>query len=303
MGRTRRTGSEARRRKASRDGGGRALLGLLLAGILGCGSCAGPAEVRRPSEPPVERIVGSDTMEPLVQAWSAAFMKSRRDISVRAEGGGTRRGIEALIDGRTDLCAASRTMQANEVKRLLDSRGFLGLSILTAKDALSVYVHPENPVTGLSLAELKAIFTGNIANWKKVGGEDRPILIVSRQPNSGTYHFFRQHVLEAERYGGSVRTESNTESVVRAVRADRGAIGYGGIAFGPDLRHLSIEGIAPTQENVRNGAYPLSRYLYLYAAGPLEGAVQSFVDWILSDDGQRAAADAGYIPLWDVAVP
>jgi phosphate transport system substrate-binding protein len=276
---------------------------LLLAGILGAAGCAGTAAERRSPNPSIARVVGSDTMEPLVHAWSEAFMKTHADVSVRVEGGGTRRGIEALIDGRTDLCAASRTMQANEVKRLLDSRGFLGLSILTAKDALSVYVHPENPVTGLGLAELKAIFTGNIANWKEVGGEDRPILIVSRQPNSGTYHFFRQHVLEAERYGESARTEPNTEAVVRAVRADRGAIGYGGIAFGPDLRHLSIEGVAPTQENVRNGTYPLSRYLYLYAAGPLEGAVQSFVDWILSDEGQRVAADAGYIPLWDVAAP
>lgn len=270
-------------------------LALLFALALGCAGAPPPPGA---GERGVIRIAGSDTMTPLMRSWGEAFMRTRGGISVRVEGGGSRTGIEALIDARTDLCAASRAMQPDEVKRLLDRRGFLGLSILAAKDALSVYLHPENPVASLSLADLKGLFTGRIANWSAVGGDDLPVRLVNRQPNSGTYLFFRQHVLQEEPYNESARTARDTESVVEAVLADRGSVGYGGIAFGKTVRHVAVEGIDPTEENVRNGTYPLSRYLYLYAAGPLEGPMRAFVDWILSDEGQRVAAQAGYVSLY-----
>lgn len=249
------------------------------------------------------RIVGSDTMRPLLLAWAESYMKENPPVSIYVKGGGSARGIEALIENEADLCAASRAMLPDEVKRLLDRRGFLGLSILTAKDALSVYLHPANPLTDLTRDDLKRIFTGRVSDWSELGGPKLPVHVVNRQPNSGSYFFFRGHVLGDEEYGNAWATAPNTAAVVRAVSTDTGAIGYGGIAYGPELRHASIDGVAPTAEDVRSGAYPLARYLYLYAAGPLEGELRRFVDWILSDAGQRRVIEVGYIPLWDVGAP
>ncbi|MGD8396060.1 MAG: phosphate ABC transporter substrate-binding protein [Candidatus Eiseniibacteriota bacterium] len=245
------------------------------------------------------RIAGSDTMGPLLRRWAEVYMRMHADVAIYVDGGGSRRGIDRLIEGDVDLAAASRAMRANEVKRLHDRHGFLGLSVLTAKDALSVYLNRANPVDNLTIAQLRDIFTGTAHHWSAVGGNDIPILIIHRNPNSGTHFFFRQRVLEAAPYGGESRTVSTTQAVVDAVAAEPGAVGYGGLVFGESVRHCRIEGVEPTLDNVRNGTYPLARYLYLYAAGPLDGAIRQYVDWILSDEGQRTVAEVGYIPLWD----
>jgi phosphate transport system substrate-binding protein len=274
------------------------ILVLVVAALLtGCGKRMGEEEI-----PAVRtiRIVGSDTMQPLLRHWARAYAEVKPGTVIEPEGGGTGTGIEALIAGETDVCAASRTMRPDEVKRLLDNRSFLGLSVLTGKDALSVYLHPDNPVRNLSLDELKVIFSGEISNWKDVGGLDQDVHVISRQPNSGTYLFFMEHVLFGESYDRSAKFVQNTSAVVREVAANPGGTGYGGMAYGQDVYHCRIEGVEPTKENVRNGTYPLARYLYLYTAGPLEGEIKDFTDWVLSDDGQRVVEAAGYIPLWEV---
>lgn len=270
---------------------------LALTFLWGCGKRSGEEGI-----PAVRiiRIVGSDTMQPLLRYWARAYAEVEPGAVIHPEGGGTGTGIEALIAGETDVCAASRTMRPDEVKRLLDNRAFLGLSILTGKDALSVYLHPDNPVRDLSLEDLKNIFSGETISWSDVGGLDERIHVISRQPNSGTYFFLKEHVLLGEPYAGSAKFVQNTAAVTREVAADPGAVGYGGMAYGQDVYHCRIEGVEPTEENVRNGTYPLARYLYLYTAGPLEGEIKDLVDWILSDDGQRAVEGAGYIPLWEV---
>jgi phosphate transport system substrate-binding protein len=239
-------------------------------------------------------------MHPLVQRWAEEFMRSHPRCTIQTEGGGTGRGVRALIEGKADLCAASRTMLPEEVRQLLDRHGFLGMNVLTGKDALSIYVHPDNPVHNLSLDQLARIFSGKITNWAEVGGEPLDVVVAGRQPNSGTFFFLREHVLRGAPYATGTRTLPNTAAVAAEVAGNRAAIGYGGMAYGPNVFHCTIDRIAPTPDNVRNGSYPLSRYLYLYTAGPLEGLVQEFVDWVLSEPGQRLVREVGYIPLWEL---
>ena len=261
--------------------------------------CAGSAESEDEGTRSI-RIKGSDTMLRLVNRWAEEFMKLHPDIAVYVDGGGTETGIRALIEGETDLTSASRTLQASEVKELLQKRGSLGLSILTAKDALSVYLHPDNPVRDLTLEQLHDIFTGQIRNWKNVGGADAPIRVISRPPNSGTFLFFEEHVLEGESYTERSESVPTTSAVIRAVRANPAAVGYGGLAYGRDVIHIAVDGVEPTAENVRNGSYPIARYLYFFAAEPPEGPIKLFVDWILSNSGQKIVGEVGYIPLWEL---
>jgi len=274
-------------------------LSAFFAILVGAAGCTGAAP-QAPGPAAVIRIAGSDTMQPLVRMWAESFMRLHPNVSIYTEGGGSGRGLTSLIEGNVDLAAGSRTMQADEIKRLLDNRVFLGQSILTAKDALSIYLHPSNPVRELSLGQLQGILGGTIRNWQEVGGRDAPIELISRQPNSGTYSFLQQHVLQGRPYGTIAETAPHTSSVVERVAANANALGYGGVAYGPDLIHCRIDGVEPTLENVRDGSYPLARYLYLFAAGPLEGHVRDFVNWVLSDEAQRIVGEVGYIPLWDI---
>jgi phosphate transport system substrate-binding protein len=249
------------------------------------------------------RIKGSDTMLPLVQRWAAEFMRLHPSTAIYVEGGGTETGIEALIAGDVDLCSASRSLTPDEVRRLLEKRGSLGISVLTAKDALSVYLNPANPVRNLTVAQLRGIFTGRTRNWSELGGGDLPVTVFNRYPNSGTYHFFAEHVLPGEEYSSSFASVPTTKAVANGVRSNPGGIGFGGLAYGPDLVHCSIEGVAPTEEHVRDGSYPIARYLYFYLAHEPEGLLQQFIDWVLSDAGQAVVADVGYVPLWEVEAP
>ena len=277
----------------------RRMLPLLSAALLLAGCAPAPTAVR--TDRPTIRIKGSDTMLLLVSRWAEEFMKLHPEVAIYNEGGGTETGIDALIDGSVELSAASRTLRADEARRLLQTRRSLGYSILTARDALSVYLNPGNPLRDLSMEQLRRLFTGEAGSWSEVGGEARTVQVIGRPPNSGTRQFFEEHVLRGAPYAASTITVPTTKAVIRMVMEDRGGIGYGGLAYGSDVIHASIDGVAPTAENVRSGAYPISRYLYLYAAEPPDGHVKEFIDWILSDAGQRIVREIGYIPLWDPA--
>ncbi len=272
---------------------------LLLAAALAIPSCASTPQ-RHDDGAETLHIKGSDTMLRLVNRWAEDFMRLHPEIAVYSEGGGSETGIRALIEGETDLSSASRTLRPSEVKQLLQKRGSLGLSILAAKDALSVYLNPANPVRDISLAQLRDIFAGRIENWKEISGEDLPITVIGRPPNSGTFLFFEEHVLEGEPYSDRSTTVPTTSAVITQVRAQRGAIGYGGLAYGRDVTHCAVEGVEPTAENVRNGSYPIARYLYFFAASPPEGSIKLFIDWVLSNAGQQIVEEIGYIPLWEL---
>lgn len=258
--------------------------------LLGCvGATRGPVRIR---------IQGSDTMLLLTRMWAEEYMKSHPGTAVYAEGGGTRVGAAALADGGVDICAASRPLLPEEVKRLADNSGVIGLSTRVAKDALSVYVHPENTIQDLDMDQLRRIFSGQVTNWRDVGGEDLAIELVIRTPASGTFQYFRDHVLAGTQYGHAARIAATTEQVVRFVAQHKGAIGYGGMAYGSDVVHCAINGVQPTTTNVINGTYPLTRYLFLYTQNLPRGEVKSFLDWVLRTDNQELVRRVGYFPIW-----
>lgn len=244
------------------------------------------------------RTKGSDTMYLLMKRLAEEYMRRNPGISVYTEGGGSASGIQALIRGEIDICAASRPLQAKEIKQLSENYRSVGVVFRIAKDALSVYLNKKNPVRDLTMKQLKQIFSGEITNWKAVGGTDHPITVLIRPPNSGTYLYFKRHVLEGREYTNRAITIPTTAKIVETVAADQFAIGYGGIAYGKTVKLCRVNSIPPTSENIRYDLYPISRYLYLITVRKPQGIRRKFIDWIISNQGQAIIKQVGYIPLW-----
>ena len=244
-------------------------------------------------------ISGSDTMFELTSTLAEEYMKENPGFSVKVEGGGTAAGIRQLIKGEIDICTASRNLTPEEAKALADYYGSLGLVFLIAKDALSIYLQPENPIQNLTFKQLKNIYIGDIDNWKSVGGIDTLILPVTRNPNSGTYLYFKDHVLDGEEYGENSVIIPTTREIVKYVEENVNAIGYGGMGYTGKIKHIKIDGVEPTEANVRNDTYPIIRYLHFFTTKSPKGEVKKFIDWVLSPAGQSVVRKAGFIPLWE----
>jgi phosphate transport system substrate-binding protein len=266
-----------------------ALLALLSAG---CGSVPG---VKRQ----ILSIKGSDTMLILNQRLAEEFMREHPGIAVMVEGGGTSTGVEAIIGGDASICAASRPLAPAEVQRIHDRYGTLGVRHLVARDSLSVWVHPDNPVGNLTLGQLGRIFDGSVTRWSELGGDDREITVVVRPPSSGTFRFFRDRVLRGGPYTGRAVTAASTAQVVRRVADDPSAIGYGGAAYvRDDVQACAIDGVPPPAEEADGARYPLTRHLVYYTAAPPEGLMRDWIDWCQGSRGQSVVAESGYLPLW-----
>ncbi len=249
--------------------------------------------------PAAEKITvkGSDTMVILSQRWAERFMAKNKGVSIQVTGGGSGTGISALINGTTDICNASRPMKSSEVKKLKERFGTLGVEIPCGKDGLSLYVNEKNPVKGLTMQQIKDIYTEKITNWKEVGGPDAKIVLYSRENNSGTYVYFKDNVLKGADYAPSCQNLPGTAAVVNAVAKDKFGIGYGGAAYGKGIREIEVNGYAPTKANVANGKYPIARFLYMYVRNKPTGAMKQFIDWILSEEGQAVVSEVGYFPV------
>jgi phosphate transport system substrate-binding protein len=245
-------------------------------------------------------IMGSDSMLELTQNLAEDYMKNNPGISIYVYGGGTTKGVNALISGETDICTASRNLKPDEAKTLAEYYGTIGLFFLVAKDALSIYLNPGNTVNDLTVQELKAIFTCELQNWKELGGSDSQIIPVIRNPNSGTYYFFKEHILGGSDYCDNVVVESTTKNVIEYVEANENAVGFGGMGFKGDVNHPRINGIEPSEKNAQNDTYPLTRYLHFFTSRAPKGAVKDFTDWVLSPEGQAIVKKSGYIPLWEI---
>ena len=248
-------------------------------------------------------VKGSDTMVILAQRWAEKYMSKHNDVTIQVTGGGSGTGISALINGTTDICNASRPMKPSERDKLKVRFGSLGVEIKSAKDGLSVYVHESNPVTELTLEQLKAIYTGEVTNWKAFGARDERIIVYGRENNSGTYVYFKDNVLDGEDYAPTMQSMPGTAAVVNAVVKDRAGIGYGGAAYGKGIREIKVKkddkspAYAPTAENIKSGTYPITRFLYMYVKNRPTGAMKEYIDWILSDDGQAVVNEVGYFPI------
>ncbi len=249
-----------------------------------------------------QRIKGSDTVLPIAQQTAEEYMKENPDARVTVTGGGSGVGISALLDGTADLAMASRAIKFSE-KMKAKSTGRDIKEVIIAGDALAVVVHPSNPVSKLTRQQLEDIFRGKITNWKEVGGDDRKIVVYSRETSSGTYEFFKESVLHNKNYMSSSLSMPATGAVIQSVSQTKGAIGYVGLAYvSPRIKALAVsyEGgdyALPTPENATNGTYPIVRPLFYYYDARNTEKVTPLLDFILSTRGQALIKEGGYIPV------
>jgi phosphate transport system substrate-binding protein len=225
-------------------------------------------------------------------------------VKIEVTGGGSGVGFAALENEGTDIADASRQIEAREKEGCIKAFGKVPKEYRVAVDGLSVYVNNANPVKELTLAQLEGIFTGQTTSWKELGGNDAPITIYSRENSSGTYEFFKEHVLQGRDFSANAQTMPGTAALLQAINKDRNGIGYGGAAYGEGARALGIKkddaspAIQPTEETVLNQTYPIWRYLYNYVNPALDkDDIRAYLDWIRSDDGQKIVKEVGYYPL------
>lgn len=248
-------------------------------------------------------IKGSDTMIILAQRWAETYMAAHPDATLQVTGGGSGVGISALINGTTDICNASRPMKNSERDKLKARFNSLGVEIPVARDGITLYVNDGNPVSELSLDQIKAIYLGEITNWKVLGGPDTKIILYGRENSSGTYVYFRDNVLKGADFSPLTQTLPGTAAVVNAVSKDKNGIGYGGAAYAKGIKVVKVRKDAsspayvPTIETIKAGEYPISRYLYMYTRSKPAGDMKKFIDWVLSDEGQAIVSLVGYFPV------
>lgn len=249
-------------------------------------------------------IKGSDTMVVLNQKWAQEYMKLHPDVNIQVTGGGSGTGIAALRNNTTDIAAASRLIKPKEIQDFLVNSGIKPIQLKTALDGVAVFVNQNNPLTEISIPTLGKIFRGEITNWKQVGGPDQPIIVYSRESNSGTYSFFKEEVLQDKDYTPKAQTLAGTAALIDAISKDTKGIGYGGIGYSHGVKALKLRrtesdvAVAPTQETVEAGDYPLSRSLNFYLnPRSTEPEIDKFTKWVRSAEGQKIVLQAGYFPL------
>ncbi len=248
-------------------------------------------------------IKGSDTVLPLSQKEAEVYMKSNKSASISVVGGGSGVGIAALIEGNTDIAMSSRPIKMDERLKLQDA-GRAYKEVTIAFDALAVVVSPNNKVSQLTREQLEGIYTGKITNWKEVGGDDLKIVVYARETSSGTYEFFKEHVMSRKNYASSVLNMPATGAIIQSVSQTKGAIGYVGLAYlEKDVKTIAISYdkgktfVKPSVETAKNKTYPVVRPLFFYYPSKVEKLVKPFIDYVLSPTGQKIVGNVGYITL------
>ncbi len=255
------------------------------------------------------QIKGSDTMVNLVQAWAERFMQKKPQVLLAVTGGGSGTGLASLISGTCDIAVSSREIKEKEIQ-LAKKRRITPYQIKVALDGIAVVVHPKNPVEKLTLEELALIFSGKITNWKELGGEDKKSVILSREVNSGTHVYFKEHVLRMngpnskEEFSPSALLLPSSQAIADEVAQNPATIGYYGMGYlCPKQKAIMVakdkqsEYVAPTLENVVDGKYPISRPLYFYTNGKPQGLIKEFIDFVLSEEGQRIVKETDFVPI------
>jgi phosphate transport system substrate-binding protein len=251
---------------------------------------------------------GSDTLVNLALAWAEVYMQEHPEVCISVTGGGTGTGIAAMINGTVSIANASREMKKEEIAAA-EANGITPVEFVVSRDAIAVVVNPSNPVQGLTLRQISGIYAGKITNWQQVGGDDRPIVLLSRESNSGTYVYFLENVVRMGDSKSDLLFSPDTllmpssEGISVEVRQNPNALGYDGLGYvTPDQKVLAVaknpEGpyVLPSVQTVNDGSYPISRPLYMYTAGQPSGQVRSYVDWVLSG-GQTLVTKLGFVPL------
>lgn len=255
------------------------------------------------------QVKGSDTMVNLCQAWAEAFMQKKPSAAIAVTGGGSGTGIAALINGSCRIASSSRQMAQEEIE-LAKGQGVTPLEHAVALDGLAVIVHPSNPVSKLTLDQLADIFTGKIKNWKEVGGKDEGIVVLSREVNSGTHVYFKEHVLRhghakgPEEFSPEALLLASSQAIADEVAQNPKTIGYFGIGYiSPAQKVLALSKspkgpfLAPSVETVKKGTYTISRPLYFYTNGTPEGIVKEFLDFVDSPEAQKITEEQDFVPM------
>jgi phosphate transport system substrate-binding protein len=252
---------------------------------------------------------GSDTMVNMALAWAETYGQIKPDVQIAVTGGGSGTGIAALINATVDMANASRRIK-DEEREQANAGGIEPVEHVVAGDAIAVVVHPSNPVDGLTIPQLSAIFSGKITNWTEVGGEDRPIVLLSRESNSGTHVYFLEsvvrqgHAEDKTLFSPDTLLMPSSEGISAEIRQNPNAIGYDGLGYVTDdqkvvavARDEGATYVLPTIETVKDSSYPIARGLYIYTAGEPEGAIREYLDWIIGAQGQAIVLELGFVPL------
>jgi len=255
------------------------------------------------------QIKGSDTIVNLSQAWAEEFMAKHPEASIAVTGGGSGTGIAALINGTTDIANASRKIKKKELDDA-QKAGYYPEEFKVAIDALAVIVNPANPVKELTIDQLSGIFTGKITNWNEVGGKNEKILVLSRERNSGTHMYFLENVLRKgnekgpEQFAPSVLMLPSSEAIINETSTSESAIGYDGLGYiTPKVKTIAVAAkhgdpfIQPSKETATNRTYPIWRFLYMYTGFKPRGEIKAFIDFALSEKGQKIVEEMGFVPL------
>jgi phosphate transport system substrate-binding protein len=252
---------------------------------------------------------GSDTIVNLALAWAERYQAINPNIGIAVTGGGSGTGIAALINGTVDIANASRKIKDNEIQSA-NENGVKPVEHIIARDAIAIIVHPSNPVDNLSLQDISDIYTGKITNWTQLGGENRPIVLLSRESNSGTHVYFLEEVIRLGDKESKTLFSPDTlllpssEGIGAEVRQNPNAIGYDGLGYvTDDMKTIAVSKqpdsipVMPTVDSVNSGEYPIARDLYMYTNGEPEGQVKEYMTWILSPEAQHIVLELGFVPI------
>lgn len=282
------------------------LAAALALGLVGCGSGAQTDGTDAGGQQGAEltgaiNVEGSDTLVNLAQAWAEQFQTENPGVMISVKGGGSGTGIAALINGTVDFANASRAMKDEEIAEA-EARDITPAEHKVAIDGIAVVVNPANGVEDITLDQLGKIYRGEITNWKDLGGTDKAIVILSRDSSSGTYEYFKEEVVakddENAEYAKEAKLLPSTQAIVEEVKGNPDAIGYIGLGYvTPDVKVAKVDGVVASVETAKDGSYVLSRYLYMYSNGEVDGAAKAYLDWIVGAEGQKLVADQGFVPL------
>ncbi|HMQ52563.1 MAG TPA: phosphate ABC transporter substrate-binding protein [Anaerolineae bacterium] len=285
---------------------------LILLALMMLPGCGGASEAAASEVAGTERAIqnkGSDTLVNLALAWAERYRQIKPEISIAVTGGGSGTGIAALINGTVDIANASRAMKENEIEDALQN-GIEPVEFVVAIDALAIIVHPDNPVSQLTIDQLADIYTGRITNWQEVGGNDAPIILLSRETNSGTHVYFLEEVIRQgnadneDIFAPQTLLMPSSVGITSELSRNVNAIGYDGLGYVTE--HEKVIAVAeeanapyglPTVATGTDGTYPIARNLYMYTAGAPSDAIADYLNWIKGPEGQTIVAELGFVPL------
>jgi phosphate transport system substrate-binding protein len=242
-------------------------------------------------------IKGSTTVLPIAQAAAEEFMDKNSGVSISVQGGGSSIGIAAIIDGTCDIGDASRSIKDAEIEKAV-SKGVDPKAHVVAMDGIAVIVNNSNALSRITKKQLKDIYTGKISDWAEVGGSGGKIVVISRDSSSGTFEAFGELALEKAKVRPDALLQASNQAVATTVAETPGAIGYLGLGFvSSQIKAIPVDGVEATKETVLSTKYPLSRPLFMYTNGNPQGIVKEFIDFVLSDEGQKLVEANGYVGL------